>query len=183
MRERSEPEPEADQPIEQTPEPKAAASAEQVQDIPDPAEEAPSKTLDVLLAEDNKTNQLVFSKMVKAMPITLRVANNGEEAVAAYQEQRPDLIFMDISMPRMDGKEATQKIRELEGDGPRTPIIAVTAHALVGDREAIMSAGLDDHITKPVRKDSIAGMIDKWAQDHSGERKNAGLSSVESSGE
>ncbi len=183
LRERLEPEPEADQPIELTPEPEAAANAEQVQDIPGPAEETPSRTLDVLLAEDNKTNQLVFSKMVKAMPITLRVANNGEEAVAAFQEQRPDLIFMDISMPRMDGKEATQKIRELEGDGPRTPIIAVTAHALVGDREAIMSAGLDDHITKPVRKDSIAGMIEKWAQDHTGERKNAGLSSVESSGE
>ena len=144
--------------------------------------EKQGKTLNVLLAEDNKTNQLVFTKMIKTLPISLTIANNGEEAVAAYKNTRPDLIFMDISMPRMDGKQATKEIRKLEAGGQKTPIIAVTAHALDGDREDIISEGLDDHITKPVRKDCIVKMIEKWGPDQSPERRNAGLSSVDSSG-
>ncbi len=108
--------------------------------------------LDVLLAEDNKTNQLVFRKMVSGLNLTLRIANNGIEAVAAFQDRRPDLIFMDISMPQMDGKQATREIRRLEGNGPHVPIIAVTAHAMEGDRQVILEAGLDDYLTKPLRK-------------------------------
>ncbi len=108
--------------------------------------------LRVLVAEDNKTNQLVFRKMVASLDLDLVFANNGFEAVEAFQEQRPDIIFMDISMPGMDGKQATREIRTLEGRGPHVPIVAVTAHAMAGDRESILEAGLDDYLTKPLRK-------------------------------
>ncbi|MFP7569421.1 ATP-binding protein [Marivita sp. S2033] len=109
----------------------------------------------VLLAEDNKTNQMVFRKMVGKLAIALHTANDGFEAVESFQSQRPDVIFMDISMPGMDGKEATARIRALEGDGPNVPIIAVTAHAMDGDREMILGAGLTDYLTKPLRKAAL----------------------------
>ncbi len=114
----------------------------------------------ILSAEDNKTNQLVFSKMVKTLDIDLRFANNGLEAVSTYEEFDPDLIFMDISMPRMDGKEATREIRAREeGTDRHVPIMALTAHALDGDSEEILSAGLDRFMTKPLRKAAIHGCI------------------------
>ncbi|MFZ7091196.1 response regulator [Primorskyibacter sp. 2E233] len=115
--------------------------------------------LDVLVAEDNKTNQLVFRKMAAAFNVSLRFANNGIEAVEAFKTQRPELIFMDISMPRMDGKQATREIRTLEGNGPNVPIVAVTAHAMSGDRESILEAGLDDYLTKPLRKAELGEKI------------------------
>ncbi len=118
--------------------------------------------LDVLVAEDNKTNQLVFRKMASGFNATLRFANNGLEAVACYRDKRPDLIFMDISMPQMDGKQATREIRRLEGDGHRVPIIAVTAHAMAGDKESILEAGLDDYLTKPLRKANLAEKIEYY---------------------
>jgi signal transduction histidine kinase/ActR/RegA family two-component response regulator len=118
---------------------------------PQPAAHLPN----VLLAEDNRTNQMVFRKMVGTLDIVLRTANDGFEAVRAFEDDRPDVIFMDISMPGMDGKQATAKIRELEGDGPHVPIIAVTAHAMEGDRETILEAGLTDYLTKPLRKQAL----------------------------
>lgn len=105
----------------------------------------------ILVAEDNKTNQLVMRKMLKNLNVDLTIAQNGEEAVSAYQEIGPDLIFMDISMPKMDGKEATKAIRALETD-QRTRIVALTAHAMDGDGEAIMEVGLDYYMTKPLNK-------------------------------
>lgn len=115
--------------------------------------------LDVIVAEDNKTNQLVFRKMAKNFNVTLRFANNGIEAVEAFRDRRPDMIFMDISMPQMDGKQATREIRTLEGDGQQVPIIAVTAHAMPGDRESILEAGLNDYLTKPLRKAALGEKI------------------------
>ncbi|ETA50807.1 response regulator [Ponticoccus alexandrii] len=119
--------------------------------------------LDVLVAEDNKTNQLVFRKMAAGFDIALRFANNGLEAVEAFRERRPDIVFMDISMPRMDGKQATREIRRLEGEGARVPIIAVTAHAMAGDREAVLEAGLTDYLTKPLRKAALAEKLELYA--------------------
>ncbi len=112
----------------------------------------------ILAAEDNKTNQLVLGKLLRNLDIELRFANNGLEAVAAFSEMIPDLIFMDISMPKMDGKEATQRIRAMEG-GTEVPIVALTAHAVDGDKEGILSAGLDHYLTKPLRKAAILDMI------------------------
>ena len=124
--------------------------------MPEATEEP--RQMRILAAEDNKTNRLVFSKMVQALDIDLQFANNGLEAVEGFQSFEPDLIFMDISMPEMDGKEATQKIREIEaesGGDTRVPVVAVTAHAMAGDAEEILAAGLDKYLTKPLRKKAI----------------------------
>jgi hypothetical protein len=115
----------------------------------------------ILAAEDNKTNRLVFSKLVKALDIDLTFATNGQEAIDAFEAQPPDLIFMDISMPEVDGKEATRQIRAIEAARglAHTPIVALTAHAMTGDDQAILAAGLDHYLTKPLKKDAILGRI------------------------
>jgi len=114
----------------------------------------------VLAAEDNRTNQLVFRKMVKDLDIDLVFANNGREAVEQYHSFRPDLIFMDISMPEMDGRDASRAIREIESRlGGHVPIVALTAHAMDGDAEGILAAGIDEYLTKPLRKNAIGSAI------------------------
>jgi signal transduction histidine kinase/CheY-like chemotaxis protein len=118
------------------------------------------RAMRVLAAEDNKTNRLVFSKMVKAFDIELAFAGNGEEAVALFESFAPDLIFMDISMPGMDGKEATTRIRTLEAEaGGHVPVVAMTAHAMDSDRETVLAAGIDHFLTKPLKKADIAARI------------------------
>ncbi len=143
--------------------------------VPDPTEVMPApvdpvapaadpalRVMRVLAVEDNKTNQLVFSKLVKSCDIELSFANDGLEALEAFENLRPDLVFMDISMPRMDGKEATGRIRALEAAAgwPRTRIVALTAHAMAGDAEEILAHGLDAHLTKPLKKPAIFAEID-----------------------
>ncbi len=121
-----------------------------------------ARKMRILAAEDNKTNQLVFRKMVKDLPVEVHFANNGLEAVKAFAEVEPDMIFMDISMPKMDGKEATGEIRRVESDtGGHIPIIALTAHAMDGDADGILAAGLDHYMTKPLRKALIHEQIAK----------------------
>jgi CheY-like chemotaxis protein len=125
---------------------------------PPPA--APLRAMRVLAAEDNRTNQLVLSRMLRDLDIELRFAGNGREAVAAHAQWQPDLVFMDISMPEMDGKAATRAIREAEAEsGRHTPVVALTAHALSGDDAAILAAGLDHYLTKPLRKPAIVERI------------------------
>jgi hypothetical protein len=120
----------------------------------------------VLAAEDNRTNQLILRKMVKDLNIDLRFAANGTEAVEAYQDFDPDLVFMDISMPGMDGKQATAEIRRREIEtGRHVPIIALTAHAMAGDDQGILSAGLDHYLTKPLQKRKIHQMIQNHQPD------------------
>lgn len=140
-------------------------------DIEAPAPPAPTQNdqtmrkMRVLAAEDNRTNQLVFGKMVKNLNIDLKFANNGLEAVEAFQNFKPDMIFMDISMPKMDGKEATRTIREIEQEAelPRIPIVALTAHAMAGDDTEILAAGLDYYLTKPLRKAAICAKVAELA--------------------
>jgi CheY-like chemotaxis protein len=117
----------------------------------------------VLAAEDNRTNQLVFQKMVRALDIKLVFADNGRIAVDLYQTFQPDLIFMDISMPEMDGKEASRAIRALDGAGAQVPIVALTAHAMDGDAEAILAAGINQYLTKPLRKSAIEATLAEYA--------------------
>ena len=119
----------------------------------------------VLAAEDNRTNQLVFQKMVKDIVIELTFANNGREAVELFQSLKPDMIFMDISMPEMDGREAARAIRTLEAGRSHIPIVALTAHAMDGDAEAILAAGIDRYMTKPLRKAAITGMLAEFCPD------------------
>ena len=127
-------------------------AAEMVEDVVPLAER---RQMRVLTAEDNRTNQLVFQKMVRDIDIELVFANNGLEAVALFKTYKPDLIFMDISMPEMDGCEATRSIRALEAGKSRVPIVALTAHAMDGDAVEILAAGMDRYMTKPLRKGAI----------------------------
>ncbi|MWB76522.1 response regulator [Pseudooceanicola sp. 216_PA32_1] len=121
-----------------------------------PAPPAPEgRRLCLLAAEDNATNRTVFARMLRGAGIDLHFASNGEEAVAMWRDLRPDIVFMDISMPGVDGKEATRRIRAAEGDGDHVPIVAMTAHALDGDRDEILAAGLDHYLTKPMRRAAI----------------------------
>jgi CheY-like chemotaxis protein len=115
----------------------------------------------VLTAEDNRTNRLVFAKMVEGLAIDLTWAEDGQQAVDAFRATRPDLIFMDISMPGMDGRAATRAIRQLPG-GAQVPIIALTAHAMAGDQDDILSAGLDHVLTKPLKKPLLFEMINRY---------------------
>lgn len=121
-----------------------------------------NRLMRVLVAEDNRTNQLVFQKMVREAQIELRFANNGVEAVEMFQSFVPDMIFMDISMPEMDGKDAARAIRALEKGAFHVPIVALTAHAMDGDEVAILESGIDRYMTKPLRKalilDTITGL-------------------------
>lgn len=123
----------------------------------------------ILAAEDNKTNQLVFRKMIKTLDIDLQFANNGREAIELYQSFDPDLVFMDISMPEVDGKEASRAIRQIEqATGRHVTIVAMTAHAMAGDEEEILANGLDHYMTKPLRK---AAIIDRVLLEHPAECK------------
>ncbi|MGQ0567144.1 MAG: response regulator [Gemmobacter sp.] len=126
-----------------------------------PSDQTPgTRQMRVLAAEDNRTNQLVFRKMVKDLDIDLTFANNGREAVDLWQTHAPDLIFMDISMPEMDGRDAARAIRLAEaGSGRHVPIVALTAHAMDGDSEGILAAGIDRYLTKPLRKSAIADIM------------------------
>jgi len=119
----------------------------------------------LLLAEDNEVNQMVLEDMVCMAEMTCDIATNGKEAVDAVKSMRFDLILMDCQMPDIDGFQATSLIREWEessGSTNRIPIIALTANALQGDREACLAAGMDDYLTKPIMPDVLFKMLDKW---------------------
>ena len=115
----------------------------------------------ILCAEDNRTNRLVFSKMVEGLAIDVTFAEDGLLAIEAFKASKPDLIFMDISMPEMDGRAATRAIRQLPG-GAQVPIVALTAHAMTGDRDDILAAGLDQVLTKPLKKPLLIEMIQTY---------------------
>ena len=138
-----------------------AAPARIAPQAPPPPAPAPveQRQMRVLAAEDNKTNQLVFQKMVKGMDIDLRFVSNGREAVELWKSYQPDVIFMDISMPEMDGKEAARAIRSAEAGAGHVPIVALTAHAMDGDSDGILAAGIDQYMTKPLRKAAIAAAL------------------------
>ena len=119
--------------------------------------------VDILVAEDNEVNQLVFTQILSETGLTFEIVGNGALAVRAWSEMRPRMILMDVSMPEMNGLEATGRIRESEADQEgRTPIIGVTAHALKGDRERCLEAGMDDYLSKPISPKLLLEMVEKW---------------------
>jgi CheY-like chemotaxis protein len=137
--------------------------------LPPPAAPAPqpaARLMRVLVAEDNRTNQLVFQKMIRDAQLDLHFAGNGIEAVEMYQSLAPDLIFMDISMPEMDGRDAARAIRALEAGQSHVPIVALTAHAMDGDEVSILAAGIDRYMTKPLRKALILETISGFSPAH-----------------
>ena len=116
----------------------------------------------VLLAEDNLTNQVVACGLLRKFGIEPEVALNGQAAVQAVQLENYDLIFMDCQMPIMDGLIATATIRAMETNGERVPIVAMTAHALSGDREKCLAAGMDDYLSKPLSVKDLAAALKRW---------------------
>jgi PAS domain S-box-containing protein len=122
--------------------------------------------LDVLVAEDNEVNQLVFTHILSEAGVTFQIVGNGRLAVEAFQAMQPRLVLMDVSMPEMNGFEATARIRTLEADGPTaTPIIGVTAHALKGDRARCIEAGMDDYLPKPISPRALHDKLQRWLEE------------------
>ncbi|NOX37173.1 MAG: PAS domain S-box protein [Calditrichaeota bacterium] len=128
------------------------------------ADAPPSKDLHILVAEDNAVNQKLARRLLEKMGYRVSIANNGLEAIRMYQKGQFDLILMDVQMPEMDGLTATRNIRELEAtrNGGRIPIIALTAHAMQGDREKCLEAGMDDYITKPIKRQELEAVLEKF---------------------
>jgi CheY-like chemotaxis protein len=114
----------------------------------------------VLLVEDNAVNRTLAQRLLEKRGFTVSIAVDGNQAIAAMHNAEFDLILMDIQMPEMDGFEATAEIREREKlTGRRTPIIALTAHAMKEDRERCLSAGMDAYVTKPIRPTELFGVM------------------------
>ncbi len=116
----------------------------------------------LLLVEDNKMNQLVATKLLAKLGYDVAVADNGLEALQSMAHTDYDAVLMDCQMPEMDGYAATREIRRRERETRHTPVIAMTAAAMQGDREACLSAGMDDYLTKPIRPDALAETLARW---------------------
>jgi len=141
----------------------AAAAAEEM------AAALVARSLHLLLAEDNAVNRLVATKCVERLGHTVEAVGDGREAVAAWQTGRFDALLMDCQMPEMDGYEATAEIRrrELEaGAERRTPIIALTAHAMAGDRKRCLAAGMDEYVAKPLRSEELVDALARVVEDN-----------------
>lgn len=121
----------------------------------------------ILIAEDNSTNQLVISSIIKKLGYKADIVANGLESLTAAQEKQYDLIFMDCQMPQMDGYEATRRIREQKNGKTQhdLPIIAMTAFAMQGDRDKCLQAGMNDYLSKPVQPQALAQMLNLWLKD------------------
>ncbi len=116
----------------------------------------------ILLAEDNPANQKIFKAMLENTGLHVDVVGDGYAAVEAVRSQKYDLVLMDVSMPRMDGIEATHAIRHLEPPCSNIPIIAMTAHSLSGDRERLIAEGMNDYLSKPLKKSDLLQGILRW---------------------
>jgi len=123
-----------------------------------------SEKLDLIVAEDNETNQIYIKYVLEELGLTFKIVPDGRGAVDQWMSHKPKAILMDVSMPNMNGYEATQKIRKLELQNglERTPIIAITAHTLKGDKDKCLEAGMDDYISKPISIESLKSRLTHW---------------------
>jgi PAS domain S-box-containing protein len=122
--------------------------------------------IQILLVEDNPTNQVVALAMLKKLGYKAKVTSNGREAITALQNTQYDIILMDCQMPEMDGFEATRRIRQGESGRKyiNVPIIAMTAHAMKGDKELCLEAGMNDYLAKPVKSQELSKLIAQWTR-------------------
>ena len=131
--------------------------------------------LRALLAEDNTTNQLYARRLLEKMGFEVVIANNGMEACNHWEGAAFDVVLMDCQMPEMNGYDAATEIRRrADGSGTRIPIVALTAHALTGERERCLAAGMDDYLSKPFRKEDLARILDRWLPGRGLMEKSAG---------
>jgi PAS domain S-box-containing protein len=134
--------------------------------ISEPITAQPKLALNILVAEDTPFNQKFITRLLDKWGYTAEIVGNGHKAVAAVAEASYDIILMDVQMPEMDGFEATAQIREMEAQlGVHTPIIAMTAHAMKGDRERCLEAGMDDYVPKPISSEALANAIRNLIKD------------------
>ncbi|MFO1425535.1 MAG: response regulator [Steroidobacteraceae bacterium] len=133
---------------------------------------ASNRRRNVLLVEDNPVNQEVARSLLELLQCDCTIADNGARAVELLVDEHEfDVVLMDCQMPEMDGFEATRRVRTNEAQGGgHVPIVALTANAMVGDRELCLAAGMDDFLSKPFRRDELAAMIERWG----GRRQRAG---------
>jgi CheY-like chemotaxis protein len=118
----------------------------------------------ILLAEDNPVNQKVAEAILHKAGYPVHIVENGLDVVKALRSDCYNLVLMDVQMPEVDGIEATRRVREMEGDERHTPIVAMTAHAMSGDKEKCLKSGMDDYIAKPIRPSDLLDMVEKWTQ-------------------
>jgi CheY-like chemotaxis protein/HPt (histidine-containing phosphotransfer) domain-containing protein len=123
---------------------------------------ATPKPYRILVAEDNPINQLVITQQLLALGYGVAAVANGLEVLAALDEERFDLIFMDCQMPSMDGYEATRRIRARPGAERNIPIVALTANAMKGDLERCLAVGMNEYISKPFRQDNLIRTLERW---------------------
>ena len=119
------------------------------------------RTGKVLLAEDNEVNRMVVLGQLESLGVQAEAVHDGQEALEAVAQGEYDLVLMDCQMPRLDGYEATRRIRALKGD-ENLPVVAVTAHAFDGERERCLAAGMDDYLVKPFEEEQLAAVLDRW---------------------
>jgi len=127
--------------------------------------EAPAclpRTARVLVVDDSTTNQLVAAVILERLGCEVQFAANGAEALEFIAQEPFQVVFMDCMMPVMDGYEATEAIRRLPGSAGRTPIVAITAAAMPGDRERCLAAGMDDYLSKPVWPEQLEKALIRW---------------------
>jgi signal transduction histidine kinase/DNA-binding response OmpR family regulator len=158
----------------------AAASGERAQTpapqaAPAETSSARRHTTPILIVEDNPVNQAVAEAMLVRRGYPVEIANNGREALERVFEGGYAAVLMDCQMPEMDGYAATAEIRRREGDGPRIPIIAMTAHSMAGDRERCLAAGMDDYVPKPLRAEALDAALARWVEPSNGDAPDVAI--------
>lgn len=118
--------------------------------------------IEILLAEDNDLNRALVQAILSESGASVRIAENGIEAVQAVMHRLPDVVLMDVHMPLMDGYKATAAIRALGPGGRNLPILAITADALLGDHDKTLRAGMNDHLTKPIDRGRLMSALHRW---------------------
>ena len=130
------------------------------------------RTVRILLVEDNPMNQKLAIALIKRAGYSVHPVENGVKAIEALKKTTYNLILMDVQMPEMNGFEATKEIRHMEGEKKYIPIVAMTAHAMKGDKERCLKAGMNDYVAKPIEPQELFDAIEKWTKIHSREKVN-----------